>query len=42
VDAVGEDKRTLIASLQQLPMRHRWLCWAVLAASLAFSAASTY
>src|SRR6266853_3007151 len=32
----------LIARLQQLPMRHPWLRWAVLAASLAFSAASTY
>src|SRR5260370_20207799 len=32
----------LIARLQQLPMRHRWLRWAVLAASLAFSAASAY
>ncbi len=31
-----------IARLRQLPMRHRWLRWAVLAASLAFSAASTY
>src|SRR5712671_8101028 len=35
-------KVDLIARLQQLPMRHRWLRWAVLAASLAFSAASTY
>jgi diguanylate cyclase (GGDEF)-like protein len=35
-------KLDLIARLQQLPMRHRWLRWAVLAASLAFSAASTY
>ncbi len=35
-------KPDLIARLQQLPMRHRWLRWAVLAASLAFSAASTY
>jgi len=32
----------LIARLQQLPMRHPWLRWAVLAASLAFSAASAY
>src|SRR5258708_16445094 len=35
-------KPDLIARLQQLPMRHRWLRWAVLAASLAFSAASAY
>src|SRR3977135_3584683 len=35
-------KPDLIARLQQLPMRHRWLRWAVLAASLAFSTASTY
>jgi diguanylate cyclase (GGDEF)-like protein len=35
-------KPDLIAGLQQLPMRHRWLRWAVLAGSLAFSAASTY
>ena len=35
-------KLDLIARLQQLPMRHRWLRWAVLAGSLAFSAASTY
>ena len=35
-------KPDLIAGLQQLPMRHRWLRWAVLAASLAFSAASAY
>ena len=32
----------LIARLQQLPMRHPWLRWAVLAASLAFSAGSAY
>src|SRR5205809_2878978 len=32
----------LIAALQQLPMRHRGLRWAVFAASLAFSAGSTY
>jgi diguanylate cyclase (GGDEF)-like protein len=31
-----------IATLEQLPMRYRWLRWAVLAGSLAFSAASTY
>jgi len=37
-----EAKLDLIARLQQLPMHHRWLRWAVLAASLAFSAASTY
>jgi diguanylate cyclase (GGDEF)-like protein len=35
-------KPDLIARLQQLPMRHRWLRWAVLAASLAFTAASAY
>src|SRR5256885_8738900 len=34
--------RVLIAWRQQLPMGDRWLRWAVLAASLAFSAASTY
>src|SRR6195256_2257491 len=37
-----DTKLDLIARLQQLPMRHRWLRWTVLAASLAFSAASTY
>ncbi len=40
--APGDAKRDLIARLQQLPMHHEWLRWAVLAASLAFSAASTY
>src|ERR1700704_382769 len=40
--APDDAKRDLIARLQQLPMRHRWLRGAVLAASLAFSAASTY
>src|SRR5882762_8305934 len=40
--APDDAKRDLIARLQQLPMRHRWLRWTVLAASLAFSAASTY
>jgi len=41
--AVPDDaKLDLIARLQQLPMRHRWLRWAVLAGSLAFSTASTY
>jgi diguanylate cyclase (GGDEF)-like protein len=40
--APDDAKPDLIARLQQLPMRHRWLRWAVLAASLAFSAASTY
>src|SRR2546430_6595151 len=41
--AAPDDARLdLIARLQQLPMHHRWLRWAVLAASLAFSAASTY
>src|SRR5438094_8313051 len=41
--AAPEDaKLDLIARLQQLPMHDRWLRWAVLAASLAFSAASTY
>src|SRR5712691_2738516 len=38
----GDAKLDLIARLQQLPMHHEWLRWAVLAASLAFSAASTY
>ncbi len=40
--ASDDAKLDLIARLQQLPMRHRWLRWAVLAISLAFSAASTY
>src|SRR5229473_2359229 len=41
--AVPDDaKLDLIARLQQLPMRHRWLRWAVLAGSLSFSTASTY
>ena len=40
--APDDAKPDLIAGLQQLPMRHRWLRWAVLSASLAFSAASTY
>src|SRR6267154_433313 len=40
--APDDAKLDLIAGLRQLPMRHRWLRWAVLAASLAFSAASTY
>src|SRR5256886_125061 len=40
--APDEAKRDLIPRLQQLPMRHRWLRWTVLAGSLAFSAASTY
>jgi diguanylate cyclase (GGDEF)-like protein len=40
--APDDAKPDLIARLQQLPMRHPWLRWAVLAASLAFSAASTY
>ena len=35
-------KRDLVARLQQLPMRQRWLRWAVLAWSLAFSAAISY
>ncbi|HYQ94004.1 MAG TPA: diguanylate cyclase [Burkholderiales bacterium] len=35
-------KPDVIARLQQLPMRHPWLRWAVLAASVAFSAISTY
>src|SRR6266480_4593817 len=39
--APDDEKLDLIARLQQLPMRHRWLRWAVLAGSLAFSAAST-
>jgi diguanylate cyclase (GGDEF)-like protein len=42
VAALDDAKPDLIARLQQLPMRHRWLRWAVLAASLAFSAAITY
>jgi diguanylate cyclase (GGDEF)-like protein len=40
--APDDAKPELIAGLHQLPMRHRWLRWAVLGASLAFSAASTY
>src|SRR5256886_1989190 len=40
--APDDSKLDLIARLQQLPMHYRWLRWAVLAASLAFSAASTY
>src|SRR6266699_5544656 len=40
--APDDAKPDLIARLQQLPMRHRRLRWAVLSASLAFSAASTY
>src|SRR5260221_422000 len=40
--APDDAKLDLIARLQQLPMRHRWLRWAVLAGSLAFSAASSY
>jgi len=40
--APDEAKRDLIPRLQQLPMQHRWLRWAVLAGSLAFSGASTY
>src|SRR5437867_12776409 len=40
--APDDAKLDLIAQLQQLPMHHRWLRWAVLAASLAFSAASAY
>jgi len=40
--APDDAKLDLIARLQQLPMHHRWLRWAVFAASLAFSAASTY
>src|SRR5438046_2430135 len=39
--APDDSKLDPIARLQQLPMRHRWLRWAVLAGSLAFSAAST-
>src|SRR6266568_1708950 len=42
VAAFDDAKLDPIARLQQLPLRHRWLRWAVLAASLAFSAASTY
>ena len=40
--APDEAKLDLIARLQQLPMHHRWLRWAVLAASFAFSVASAY
>src|SRR6266581_113729 len=40
--APDDAKLDPIARLQQLPMRHRWLRWAVLSASLASSAASTY
>src|SRR5256885_8822439 len=40
--APDDSKLDLIARLQQLPMRHPWLRWAVLAASLAFSGASAY
>src|SRR5437870_2541865 len=40
--APDDAKLDLIARLQQLPMHYRWLRWAVLAGSLAFSAASTY
>ena len=40
--ASDDAKRDLIAWLQQLPMRHRWLRWTVLVGSLAFSAASAY
>ncbi len=40
--AFDDAKLDSIARLQQLPLRHRWLRWAVLAASLAFSAVSTY
>jgi len=40
--APDDSKLDPIARLQQLPMRHRWLRWAVLAGSLAFSAASAY
>jgi diguanylate cyclase (GGDEF)-like protein len=40
--APDDAKPDLIARLQQLPMRHRWLRWAVLGGSLAFSVASTY
>jgi len=42
VDTAGNGKSALIASIQQLPTRHRWLRWTALAASIAFSAASTY
>jgi len=42
VAAFDDAKLDPIARLQQLPMRHRWLRWAVLGLSLAFSAASTY
>src|SRR6266581_1313248 len=42
VAAFDDAKLDPIARLQQLPMRHRWLRWAVLGLSLAFSAVSTY
>src|SRR5690242_20467539 len=42
VAAPDDAKPDLIARLRQLPMRRPWLRWAVLAASLAFSAGSTY
>ncbi len=42
VAAFDDAKLDPIARLQQLPMRHRWLRWAVLGLSLAFSAAITY
>ena len=37
-----EAERDLIARPQPLPMRYHWLRWSVVAASLAFSAGSTY
>src|SRR5258707_1724185 len=40
--APDDARLRLIARLQQLPMRHPWLRWAVLAASLAFSEGSEY
>jgi diguanylate cyclase len=40
--AADDAKPDLIARFRQLPMRSPWLRWAVLAASLAFSAGSTY
>jgi diguanylate cyclase (GGDEF)-like protein len=40
--APDDAKLDLIARLQQLPMRHRWLRWAVLGLSLGFAAGITY
>jgi diguanylate cyclase (GGDEF)-like protein len=42
VDTIAEENRSVTTRLQQLPLRHRWLRWAVLALSLAFAAGSSY